>query len=177
MANRVGNFIEAFLDHAESRYDPVKALEQLRSNGTRRREELANKLKAIMEQITAKAEAESKKIADDVEAAIQKLPPPPPPNLTKAQMAQFNMRRRAEIAKIRGDAASKREGVGESTQQQRESSRQDTKAVREQVSSQLKDSLERARSSYKAAREDIKKKYEAELDKEFDAIKTNAFRG
>lgn len=148
------------------------AVAQLHEKAMAKREEISNKLKQIMEQVTKEGTSAREQIDNEVKSKIAALPEAPK-GLNKQQAAEFAAKRRDEIAKIRGEAVSKREAVSTFTKAKAGGERADITNQREQLASDLKGSLDKAKETYQKARDQIKSKYEAELDKEFNSIRTS----
>lgn len=149
-----------------------QAVTQLRTSVQGRRDEIREKLRAVMERLTNESKTERERIAKETEAAIAALPEMPK-GLNKAQAAEFAAKRREEIARIRGDAAETRAKYGEAVKYVRGVERGKLADERTKVSEELKSSVAKARDRYKSAREAIKAKYETELDREYESIRAN----
>lgn len=148
-----------------------QALIQLRGKAAERREEIRQKLQKIMEQIGKESKEGREDLDQKTKAAIEALPKMPN-GLNKQQQAEFAEKRREEIAKIRGEASNKKVDITNFTKAWREGERTEASKTREEIAGELKGSLEKARENYKAARDQVKAKYEAELDAEFESIRT-----
>ena len=168
--NEVGEERKGSLKNASEKYK--EHLEEIREEATKRREELSAKMRAIMDRISQEATDTREDISAKVEAEIEALPDMPK-NLTKQQRAEFSAKRKEEIAKIRGEAESKRTDVKVWTKARRGSEQKSAKTQREDIASKLSTSIEEARKGYEKAREAIKAEFEGELDKEFEAAKAD----
>lgn len=167
--SEVGNNRKAEL--AKAAESNKQAVEELRAAGEERRKAISDKLREIMDGISATAAAENERISKEVEAKIARLPRIPK-GISKERAAQFAELRRQEIAKIRGEAGVERESLGEAVTNTAASERSAAKQLGEEVKATVKASLEKARSDYESAKEEIKARYEAELDTEYEAIRT-----
>jgi hypothetical protein len=157
---------KAFTDLAEAQKAQVA---KFKDAAKARQNDLAKKIKAAMDQISAKASTDREKINKEAQAKVDSLPKMPT-GLSKEQQAKFALDRAKAIAKIQGDTNAKLKALGDS-----ETVARATAAKKEQdaMRSDLKSTLDQSRTAYKTARDAIKKKFEGELDKEFEAIKSN----
>jgi hypothetical protein len=174
--DKIDALISSFLEHSGSQYyDPVKAHEyymrtrqlkgrrsttalksqsqkegwsyvqsRIKEDKKTELEAAKNTNKAAVEQLRAAGDQRRKELAAKIKSIIQSKIDAIPKSLGKHARA-------AEVAKLR--AASKPE--------------------MDQLRTDIKATIESARASYKQARDDITKKFEAKLDSEFDAIRTN----
>lgn len=143
---------------------------QLRSNAEKRGEEIREKLRIIMENITTQAKETREDISEDVLAKIDKLPPIPK-GISGPRAAALQAERRKQIERIRGDAATDRAKLSGDTKTVRGQERDLSARNRETVRNQLVSSIETARSKYNTLKETIKAKYESELDAEYENIR------
>lgn len=149
------------------------AVDQLHEQAQAKREEISAKLQAIVERISNEATQTRDQIDSEVKSKIDALPPMPK-GLNKEQAAKFAADRKEEIAKIRGEADSKRSDVTTFSKAWRKGSQKDASEERSKVVDELKSSLDGAKQTYQKVRDDIKAKYEAQLNQEFANIRDNA---
>lgn len=147
------------------------AIAELRSTAERRRGIIADKLKRVLERISKETTDEREKISADVQAKIDKLPPIPK-GVSKEKRAELAEKRRQDIAKIRGEASTNREALGEATDSARSKERETSGAEREQVRAELTASIEKARENYDSLKEELTTQFEEELDTEYENIRT-----
>lgn len=150
-----------------------EAVEQLRERATEKREEIADKLRQMMERIQSEGTATREQISQETQAKIDALPKAPE-GLNKKQKAEFAAKRREEIAKIRGEAAGKKDDVSLFTKTWRKGEQKRVTDERAQLATDLKGTLDKARETYKQARDQIKSDTEAELDRQYNAIRESA---
>lgn len=148
------------------------SVEQLRANAQVRREEIREKIQAIMERISDESEDFREGITAKTKAAIEALPEMPE-GLSKAERAEFAAKRREELAKIRGEASSKRDDISKFSKAWREGERKNSNSAREQVGVELKQSFEKAKKAYDSAKEEIRVKYIDEARREAEAVVAN----
>lgn len=137
-----------------------------------RKAEISKKFRAIMKTIADTASADREKIIKDAQDKIASLPKIPE-SIGETQRAKLVAERKAQIAKIRGEANKNLKGLSESTRANKDTTSKASEKQRESVRSELQNTLTQARANYTKAREAIKAKYQTELDKEFDAIRSN----
>lgn len=189
--DKAEDFIRRFIEHAGTTYyDPVKAHEyylktrelkgrraasglktskkqkgwaysksQIDEAKQKEQETAQDDFKAAVEQLRSNAQALRKQLTEKIKAisvdtqaqidALPKIPKGASPELR----AKLTEERQKAIDEIRGKSMAK--------------------AEREKIGSELKAGVEVAREAYKTLKQNLKDKYEAEYQKEYDAIKAN----
>ncbi len=140
------------------------SMDKIRKTAQLRRDEIRNKLNALLDTLTKSTTAQSKAATDQIKAL-----PPIPKGLSKAEAAKAHAARSAQIAKIRGDVSNTRAAAG----LQKKGARDSSHAEVAQVQTQMKATLDSARTSYETLKKSLKAKYETTTQKEFEAIKQN----
>lgn len=189
--------------------------EELREKASATRERITAKLKELNEKLSKKANADKesiekkresdlenirKKAVEDVDkleknltSAIEKLMAEEiPKSLSKEERAKRIAERNEKIAKLRSDAsteknklgeqlvkdeesaktdaASSKEKVSADTKNQKEANSKSAAAERKQCAADLKSSIAAAREAYKVAKENLDSDYEEIFQQEFDKI-------
>lgn len=154
--------------------------------------QIAEQQKGQAQRLTETQKRESKRISDEAQAKIDAIPAIPK-GVTKERRAELSSQRNAEIAKIRGDAASQKTALTTDTKsgrgalatqakgdrqalttqgkQDSKQQREDVAKEREKIKGELKGSVAKARANYQTLRDNLKQKYEQTLNKEFEAVK------
>lgn len=141
-----------------------KLMEQTRANAEAKRTEIHDKLKALMERLSAETAADSAAATAKIKAL-----PPIPKGLSKQATARAAFERSQKIALIRGEVEKGRD----TAKLNRQNARDSATADRDKLRTDVKASVDTARANYTALKEKLKKKYETATDKEFQAIKEN----
>lgn len=152
--------------------DHKAAVELLRTKGVEQRKAISDKIRNILDRITASATQQRAQISDKVQAEIDKLPAIPK-GISKEEAAKLSAKRSEDIAKIRGNASNDRKSLTTSEKTDRSSTTNTGSAERQAVATEIKGSLDKARTTYETAKETIKAQFESDLNSEFNAIKTN----
>jgi DNA polymerase III delta prime subunit len=147
-------------------------IKALRAKASSRRGDIRERLKQVIALLTEDRKEDLSDIKEDVNAKIAALPPIPK-GVSKARRAKLSADRKEEIATIRGEAKEDRAEVSEDTKAAKTTERATATASREKVSADLKVSVNKARENYKKLKEELKANYEAEYQKEYDAIKNS----
>lgn len=140
-------------------------IEKLREDAAQVRERITQKLREILEQITEQTQDEREDISEKVQREIDALP-----DLPKGASDEEREARRAEIAKIRGDAQNERKSLSKESRTEKDSERSSASEEREAVRATVKGAISAAREAYKKAKTQIDADFETIFQEEFDKI-------
>lgn len=167
------------------------AVDEIRKGASERRTAIRDKLSAIFDQlsidrktslveISDNSKNELLKIENETQAKLDALLPIPK-GISASAREKLSIKRSEEIAKIRGESKSQKDGVRSQASNQRtgvsvdiankkQTQRDSTSSEREQLGSDLKASIDSARTNYETIKQDLKDKYETAKQTEYDAI-------
>lgn len=184
---------EAKTQDLKNAADEQKAMvQELRGAAKEIRLEISAKLSAILERVSTdrhgkmstideNAKKELLRIESETQQKIDALPPIPK-GISEKRRTKLSQERSDKLDEIRNESKSQKDGVKSKasedkagvsieTSLQKQSQREDTKSERDQLRVSLKDTIDSARENYVTLKDNLKAKYEADKQKEFEAIK------
>lgn len=147
-------------------------VEKLRATAQQRRQELSEKLRAIMESLSGKTRTDRENVSKDVQRKIDALPEIPK-GLSKEATAKLVAERNEKIAQIREAGQADRDKVTTEARSTRDKERTTALKDRETVRTELKDAIEATRVKWDTLRDEIKANADTQLDEEFENIRRN----